>query len=408
VDVEVAPLPSTKDRLKSFCKWDYFWLYALVIVTLVLHFVIINDPGELILDEQHYVGDARNIIGAHADLRPEHPPLAKLFVLAGITLFGDNAFGWRFFSVIFGTILLVLFYLICRKLGMSRNTTSLATFLLSFENFTFVQAGVAMLDVYFVTFMLLCFLLYLYREYLLSGASMGLSSLCKLYGALAGPAIFIHWIVQWLRAGRPLKSLWFLGTAVAAPAVFLALMPAFDYIITGSFQNPIDRVKEMLSLSSSLTFANTTHIALSRPWQWVIEYRPMAYWYTPHYTGGISPTIWALIIPAFAYMIFRAIKGNEAGLFGAAWFFGTYVLWIPISIITDRISFVYYIYPSIGPVCLGVALGISHLWQASRSWQSSRKRAAVKYGILTFLMLHVAAFLILSPLTNWVNLGIKG
>ena len=52
---------------------------------------------------------------------------------------------------------------------------------------------------------------------------------------------------------------------LAAPLFFVAFMPVFDFAISHQFQNPINRIKEMLTLSGSLTFANTTHPALSRP-----------------------------------------------------------------------------------------------------------------------------------------------
>ena len=153
-----------------------------------------------------------------------------------------------------------------------------------------------MLDVFYVTLMFAFFLLYLYREYLLSGIFIGLSAVAKLYAAMARPDLLIHWLMTKTKHNR-----WFILTVLAAPISFVAFMPVFDFAISHQFQNPINRIKEMLSLSGSLTFANTTHPALSRPWEWLLNFRPMAYWYGPYYptntwwggyTGAISPTIW--------------------------------------------------------------------------------------------------------------------
>ncbi len=385
VDLEV------KTTLKRVYRWEYFWLCVIVIVTLAMHFSIILNPNELVLDEQHYVKDARSIIETHTDQRPEHPPLAKLFIVGGIDALGDNQWGWRVPSIAMGTIGLVLFYFICRRLKMSRTATNLATFLLGFENFTFLLGSLAMLDVFYVTLMLAAFLLYLYRQYLLTGIFIGLSAVAKLYGALGAPVIFIHWLFS-----KTKRSWWFLVTVIAAPVSFVIFMPVFDYAISHTFQNPISRIKEMLSLSGSLTFANTTHPALSRPWSWILNYNPMAFWYTPHYTGAISFTVWALIIPVVLYMLYLAVKGNEAGLFGFAWFFGIFLLWIPISIVTDRVSFIYYFYPAIGSLCLGLGMGISQLldWAKSRT---RRVRLSVTGVVGAFLALHVLAFVILTP-----------
>ena len=105
VDVEVL-----RRLLHRLGKWEYIWLCLLVLVVLVMHFSIITQPAEPIFDEQHYVTDARSILQGHGTLHPEHPPLGKLLIAFGIVIFGDNPFGWRFFSSVFGTIGIVVFY----------------------------------------------------------------------------------------------------------------------------------------------------------------------------------------------------------------------------------------------------------------------------------------------------------
>ena len=384
-----------KKNLLRIYHWEHFWLCLLLAVTLAMHFVIIDNPSEHILDEKHYVNDALNIIEEHQTLRPEHPPLGKLFIVSGIKLFGDNPWGWRFFSVFFGTASIVLFYFLCRRLGMSRTATNIATFLLAFENMTFVQASVAMLDVYFYTFMLASFLLYVYRQYIASGVAVGLSILAKLNGALALPTMIIHWLFD--RRGR---SWWFALTLFMAVAAFILLMPLFDLAIvqdTSALVDPISRTETMSELSSSLTFANVDHPSASRPWEWLIFCRPMAYYYSPHYSAAISYSLWALIIPTFAYLVYKAVRGSNAGLFGASWFAGTYLLWIPISLITDRVSYIFYFYPTIGAICLGLGLGLAELLGIFKK----RKAGKLKWtllGIVVFILLsHLVSFVILSP-----------
>ena len=178
-------------------------------------------------------------------------------------------------------------------------------------------------------------------------------------------------------------------------------MPLFDFVVSGQFLNPIGRVKTMLSLSGSLTFANTTYEALSRPWDWVLRPEIMAYWYDPHYIAAISFTIWALIIPSVLYMAFRAKRGDNAGLFGISWFASTYLLWIPASIITDRISFVYYFYPTVGAICIGLGLGLSRLIAIWQTRNTGKLRQAAMLAVVVYLLLHVSIFVILSPLSSW-------
>ena len=390
-----------KRNLSQAYRWEYFWLCLLVVATLVMHLVIIANPSELILDEKHYIPDAQNIIAEHETLRTEHPPLAKLLVVAGIELFGDNPWGWRLFPVIFGTATIVLFYFLCRRLNMSRDASSIATFLLALENMTFVQASVAMLDVYCLTFMMASFLLYASRRYWSSGIAVALAALAKLNGALAALVMFFHWLFH-----RPGRSRWFLVTVLLAPVAFVGLMFLFDLAIVrdlSALVDPISRINTMLSLSSSLTFANVDHPCLSRPWEWLINYEVMSYWYTPHYLAAISPSIWALIMPTFGYMVYRAAKGSGAGLFGAAWFAGTYLVWIPLSLITDRASYVYYFYPTVGAICLGLGLGLSRLLDFYRERQPGKLKRTALALFIFYLAAHLACFVALSPLfpTYW-------
>ena len=385
-----------KKLLQRLGNWEYTGLCLLVLVTLALHFSTIMQPNELVFDEQHYVTDARHILEGEGTVRIEHPPLGKLFIVFGMFLFGDNPFGWRFFSILFGAICIVLFYLICRQLTMSKKASFLATFLLSFENLSFVQASVAMLDVYSLAFMLGSFWLYLKGRYLISGVSVGLSALIKLSGALALPVILLHWFFT--SRVHPRK---FLTSMLSAPASFLLLMPLFDFAIWHKFLNPIGQIGTMLRVSSLATFAQYPSEMLSRPWEWILHPEIITYWLDPHYIGMISPNIWALIIPVVFYITFRAIKGSSAAIFGLSWFTSTYLIWIPVNLITDRISYVFYFYPTIGAICIGLALGLSRLSNFGRTGQTGRLRRIARLAIPAYLLLHLAAFVILAPVSPW-------
>jgi dolichyl-phosphate-mannose-protein mannosyltransferase len=216
-----------KDKLARIYHWQYFWLSVIVIATLAAHFSTILNPNDLVLDEQHYVKDARSIIQTQVDQRPEHPPLAKLFIVGGIDALGDNQWGWRIPSILMGTLGIIFLFFICRRLKMSLLAANLATFLFGFENMTFLHSSVAMLDVFYVTLMLASFLLYLCREYVTSGIFIGISALAKLYAALGSPAIFIHWLFS-----KNKRSWWFFFTVILAPLSFVLLMPLFDYALT--------------------------------------------------------------------------------------------------------------------------------------------------------------------------------
>ena len=73
-------IAQTNRLLVRLGKWEYTWLCLLVLITLAGHFTLINQPNQLMFDEQYYVPDARAILSSHETLRLEHPPLGKLFV----------------------------------------------------------------------------------------------------------------------------------------------------------------------------------------------------------------------------------------------------------------------------------------------------------------------------------------
>ncbi len=385
-----------KKLLQRLDNWQYIGLCLIVLVTLVMHFSTIMQPDELVFDERYYVTDARSILDGEGTERIEHPPLGKLFIVSGVFLFGDNPFGWRFFSVLFGTICIVFFYLICCQLGMSQKSSFLATFLLSLENLSFVQASVAMLDVYSLAFMLGSFWLYLKGRYLASGVSVGLSALAKLTGALALPVILLHWLFT--NRARPRR---FLTSMLAAPASFLLLMPLFDFAIWHKFLNPIEQIETMLRVLGLKTFTQYPFQIASHPWDWIIHPERIIYWFEPSYIGMISPNLWALIVPVVFYLIFRAVKGNSAAIFGLSLFATTYLIWIPVSLITDRISYVYYFYPTIGAICIGLGLGLSQLSNIGGTRQTGKLRWVAKLAIPSYLLLHLAAFVILVPVSPW-------
>ncbi len=382
-------------KLNRFYRWEYFWLFMIVLAWLVMHFSIICYPADLILDENHYIPDARNIIEKHESLRQENVPLSKLLFVAGIEMFGDNPWGWRVLPILFSAITIILFYFLCRRLNMSRTASSIATFLLSTENMFFMLSGLAMQDIFCVTFMMASFLLYVYQRYINSGIAVGLAGLAKLNGILALPVTGVHWLFA--SKGR---SRFFMWTIIFSIVVFFGLMPLFDLAIVQKFSdylNPIKRVLTMMQLTSSLTFATVEHPSESPPWEWLYTYKPMPFNYMPHYTAAISFSIFALIVPVFGYMLYRAIKKDEAGLFGVAWFFGTYLIWIPATLITDRVTYIYYFYPAIGAICLGLGMGLSQLIDIFRERPRGKLKWFALSAVIFILAAHVFSFLILSP-----------
>jgi len=62
--------------------------------------------------------------------------------------------------------------------------------------------------------------------------------------------------------------------------------------------------------------------------------------FKPQYLSFISPTLQILIIPIIGYMIYKALKKSKAAGLVLLWFLATYVIWIPLDIISNRTTFV--------------------------------------------------------------------
>jgi dolichyl-phosphate-mannose-protein mannosyltransferase len=364
-------------RLKHFLEWEYTLLFMLIVMVLILHFSTITKMPEGTFDEVFYIPAAKSILSGESLGRIEHPPLAQAIIAAGIGIFGDNPLGWRFFPIIFGTVSLIILYLICRKLKLPKITSLLAVYLFSIDSLSFIQSSLAMLDVYSLTFMLLSFWLYLKggRWNYLTGLSIALATLCKLTGVLSLLCIFLYWVIN---DRKNIKQILLPG--FVAVASFLALLPLIDFAIMHKFLNPITQVQNMMEHTMKLTFKRFEEgpqsrllvIAPTRPWEWIYhligapqisltgtkDNDIQVYVYA---LATINPAIWIFIVPSSIYLIYMAIRRSTAATFACCWFAGTYLVWIPLSLITNRVSYDYYFYPTVGVICIGISMGITKI-----------------------------------------------
>lgn len=459
---------SESPRFRQRCSAFLYWfttkggiaVCAIAAAVLTLHLLNMANPPYYICDEGYYVTEANQFLHGRVMIHPEHPPLGKWLIASGIFIFGDNAVGWRAFSILFGVAAIFIFYFICgrvvrQELGSARPvelsppvrgrakwfqaTTFvpvLATFLFASENMSFVQAHVAMLDVFYVTFMLLGFLLYLRGNYLSCGVVMGLSMLCKSVALLGILAIVLHWAVtRRSELAAEIRYMWNVlqgRKATAAPrseilsvfkllvavavvwSVLLILLeyPAIHhYPVTTQWANPIVRTVYMLWHHLALTSgALGGFLVATKPWLWpvwpsVIYHFPGSY--GPRYLASIGWTVWAVIIPSTAYLIYEVVKHrakrHDVAMFLLCWISGVYGLLIVMALISDRLMYHFYFYPAIPVVCLAIAWGMWKLWGAAE--RGPKTRVAFLACMATYLLGTVATFIIMSPLgTNLVKL----
>jgi dolichyl-phosphate-mannose--protein O-mannosyl transferase len=177
-----APRPlSTVERLRDPMPADRLtgWLVTLVITAIAFGLRVVNlgYPNKLVFDETYYAKDAYSLLrhgyerswpstanesvtaGTPDVMQNQasfvvHPPVGKWLIAGGEHLFGMNAFGWRFASLVFGTLLVLVTIRLVRRVSRSTLIGGIAGLLLAFDGLAFVMSRTALLDIFLAFFVL--------------------------------------------------------------------------------------------------------------------------------------------------------------------------------------------------------------------------------------------------------------
>lgn len=394
-----------RDKSSKFSLLNWFkdrenqLIFLLASLTLILYLLIIPYGTELIKDERYYVPEARSIIHEGELTYPEHPSLGKLLIASGISVFGDNPWGWRIPSVVFAVSSVVLFYFICRRLA-GKSAAFLASFLLIFESLIFIVSGLAMLDVFSLTFVLLAFMFYLRDRYVFSGVALALSALCKMAGLFGILVILAHWLISKRRQSP--QSIIFL--LVSTLVTFVLLMPLLDFAATREWLNPIERILDVsLRYSSERGWYTAQELAqhgVSYPWDWILSPSLINYYSTTlHYLATISKTVWIFIIPSVGYLLYGSVKNkSDVFLFPLIWFAAAYLPWILLVLFVDRVTYIHYFYPAVVVICMAIGFALQRLWKSSLQGRLATHRRLVQITIISYLAIHVFFFWVSTPI----------
>jgi dolichyl-phosphate-mannose-protein mannosyltransferase len=344
----------------------------------------------LIFDEAYYVNAGRVIDGIHPpagdpyaaaplheDPNAEHPQLAKLIIAGGIELFGDNPWGWRIGSIIFGLIAIVAMYALVRAAGGSPWLAVGAAGVMALDNLMLIHGRIATLDIYYVAMVLVAAVFYVRGSPLAAGIALGVGSCMKLVALGVIPAFILYeaFIVVWARGGSPgawptlrARTRSLLVMLAGAVATLLLGVWVMDLLVpayapgTGVTYagSPFTHIAHMLTYAASLkAIPNATGIS-SSPLQWLLDQKPIDYYRVAvnsisggkivasraifQARGEINPFVIFLAIPALFVAIASAwYERDRVAALGAAWCVGTFVPLLIQADAFDRISYVYYI-----------------------------------------------------------------
>jgi len=372
-------------------KYDKVFI-VMFIVCVALRGVWLDQPSTLIFDEYYYVNTARNVlhfqmpqdnpyadVPAGIDGNDEHPGLFKGFMELSMLAFGNNGIGWRFPSVVLGSLSILFFYLLMKRLTDKEVLPIFAAYLFSFENLFFIHSRIAILDIGVLSFGLLAYYAYFSNKMWLTGVALGLATACKITGIFAvGTIIFYH---IFMRIGyekfrdvkQNTKTLGLiLGLFIA---VLLGIVTLTDYY-TSVHTNPIEHLKFIWLWGQRLTAEQLTGIE-SAPWEWAINVKPITYLHinvqyivddvvrgeaTKYlFIGTMNPALAYLFLPSVGYSLYllRKKENKTLILFALSIIVMQYLPYFPMRILWYRITYLYYILPTVPAIAMLVSEGVT-------------------------------------------------
>lgn len=351
-----------------------------VIIFFAAHFALlagVTTPEKFYFDEVHYVPAARQMLAPVMPtpmLNPMHPPLAKQLIALSIHTFGDAPLGWRYPGVLFGSLAIVAIYLCGLALFAAPGPAVAAALLAFFNQMLFVQARIAMLDIFALTFGLFAIAAFMYgfrkvRPHLwfaLAGTAFGLSIGCKWSGLF--PLAVCIVIVAVIRLMQSWRTQFADGNAEDwyRPALWpdfryphfalcFVLIPVIVYLATFvplyglSFADIIEAQRRIFGDNTTTAIAGHTYMSAWPSWPFLV--RPVWYLFDKIADDRIAAVVFLgnplLLWPALAALAICLrdwIVTRRADAFLIlAFYFGPYLAW---ALLPRTLGFLYYYLPS--------------------------------------------------------------
>lgn len=292
-----------------------------------------------------------------------HPPLGKLIIGLGISLFGMTPFGWRFSGTLFGVLMLPLIYIFIKKMLDDTLAAACGTVLLATDFLHFVQTRIATIDTYAVFFILAMYLfMYLFittdeKRYLaLSGVLFGLGAASKWTCLYAGAGLAVIWLVYHLRHREKfLKDIPF-------SVLFFVVVPAVIYYVSyipyglAKGDVPVFSAGYAATVWENQKFMFNYHSALvaehpysSKWYMWLLDIRPILYYleYTDDglrssFGAFMNPLLcWGGLVALFVVGWDAILNKSRSAMFIIAGYLAQLVPWMFVT----RLTFEYHYFP---------------------------------------------------------------
>lgn len=357
-----------------------------------------------------------------------HPPLGKLFIAFGISLFGMNPFGWRIIGTLFGVAMIPLMYMFGKKLFGKTFYAFCAALLMMFDFMHFTQTRLATIDS-FSTFFILLMYYFMYdyfvkkslKPLLFCGIAFGLGVASKwiaLYGGVGLAVLFFWSIISEGRnyykekdSGRAKKESWIdyffplnIKATIIACVVFFVAIPIVIYCLSyipilklprteGWITEIINYQKHMFNYHSTL---KATHPFASEWWEWPINKRPVWYYNGEGLGENVKSTIaafgnpaiwWVGLLGIFSSLDIALTKKDKkmAVIFVAIAF--QYLPWV----LVPRITWIYHYFSTTPFMMLTIVYLIKHLIESFPK---------TKHWVYGYLGIVVILFIVFYPVLS--------
>lgn len=323
----------------------------------------LGSPKNEYFDEVYHAFTARQILHGNKmawewwNTPPEgfayewtHPPVAKLGMVLGMLVFGENAFGWRVVQAILGTGVVLLIYLISKELFKDRLLAIIAAAVFSLDGLPLVMSRIGMNDIYMLFFMLFSLYFFIKEKDFLSSIGFGLALASKWSVIWVIPIFFILWLRR--KEKFRLSILWFLLLPFT-----LYLLTYFPMFLTGhNIDIWWEMQKQMWWYHTGL---RATHPYTSPWWSWPLLLRPI-YLYTSNEVGEMVSRIYAMGNPfVFWFGLLSIFLGSVYAFYErnkklALVIFSYLIFFVPWAA-SPRIMFLYHYLPSIPFLAIATA-----------------------------------------------------
>jgi len=400
----------------------------------------------MIFDEIYHARTAYEQLHGLEPFEWTHPPLGKIIISLGVTIFGMNPFGWRIMGTLFGIAMIPLMYLFGKNLFKKTEYAFLAAFLMSFDFMHFTQTRIATVDVFGVFFIILMYyFMYSFSEVrvfeqrlrksliplALCGIAFALGVASKwivLYAGVGLAIIFILKMVSMYKQYRyadkflawrssskdkakievykKIKEnyLSYNFKIIGGCIIFFIIIPSIVYVMSYipfmMIPTPGHGFKEVLSLQKEMFRYHSTLVAthpFESTWiQWPFMVKPMWYYAGANLPLGKMSSIVSMGNPAIWWVgVFAVIgtvivgikKRDKLALFLIVGGLAQYVPWMFVK----RLTFIYHYFASVPFVMFCIVYMVAY-------YQDRNEKT--KYYVYGYMALVLLLFIIFYPIIS--------